>query len=148
MKENPNTIEKYKDIIYKKHPTSMKHPRMSMESRAAQFAPFAALTGHDASIRETARLTHRKLDISQEEQDKLNLKFQIVEDHMEKDFVFTFTFFVPDLRKDGGAYISKTDSVKKIDFNQGHIILNNNEILNIKDIVNITGEIFSKYNLD
>ena len=145
MKKQINVITKYEDILYLDHPTSLKHPRMSLENRAAQFAPFAALTGHDISIRETARLTDKKIELSPEEKDTLDWKFQIVEDNVGTNTIFTFTYFIADIKKDGGSYIQETGSIKKIDFNSGKITLTNKKELPIQNIIDISGDIFSNY---
>lgn len=148
MKSNPKTIKKYSDIIYREHPTSIKHPRMSMSARAAQFAPFAALTGYDAEIKETSRLTEREIQITEDQKEQLNLKFQIVEGAVGKNISFTFTIFLPDKKKDGGEYITKNGAVKKIDFNKGILILDSTETININSIVEINSPIFKSYGLE
>lgn len=104
---------RYDDIINLPHPTSANHPRMSLYDRAAQFSPFAALTGHDAAIKETARLTEQKIELSEDTISRLNEKLQIVADHLETEV--TITYFVPDERKSGGAYVSYTGIVRRID---------------------------------
>ena len=148
MDPNPKTIKKYSDIIYKEHPTSKNHPRMSMLNRAAQFAPFAALTGYDAEIKETSRITHREIQITEDQKEQLNLKFQIVEDSVGKNILFTFTIFVPDKKKDGGEYITLQGTVKKIDFNKGLITLNSTETIPINSIIEIKSPIFKTYGLE
>lgn len=148
MKDNPSTIEKYKDILYLKHPTSMKHPRMSMINRAAQFAPFAALTGYDAAIAETARLTDSKINLTEDQKDTLNMKFQILEDNVGKDVSFTVTYFVPDNKKDGGAYHCAEGFVKKIDFNKGYLTFANGNNIDIQAIVDIQSDLYKTYGLD
>lgn len=131
-----------------KHPTSMKHPRMSMENRAAQFAPFAALTGYDAKIAETARLTHREIQLTEDQKDALNLRFQILEDNLGKDVEFTLTYFVPDQHKSGGDYLTQSGTIKKIDFNKGILTFNTGHEIKISSIVEINSKIFKSYGLD
>ena len=121
MREEKSS-HRYDDIINLPHPTSEKHPRMSLYDRAAQFSPFAALTGHDAAIKETARLTDERWEIAEDTKEQLNETLQWIAENIDKDITVTFTYFVPDLRKSGGAYVTVTGSVKKID-EYGHKIL-------------------------
>ena len=90
----------YDDIIDLPHPTSVRHPRMPMADRAAQFSPFAALVGHGAAIRETARLTDRKIELTEEEKAVLDDKLCLL---LDTGGEAVFTYFLPDEKKDGGA---------------------------------------------
>ena len=105
MLEDNNNHE-YDDIIDLPHPTSRKHPRMSLHDRAAQFAPFAALTGHEAAIKETARLTDRKAELSDEMIAELNDQINIIRDNIGTDQIIAVTYFVPDEKKSGGEYMT------------------------------------------
>ena len=145
MKINPDTIEKYKDIIYEKRPTSLKHPPMSIEHRAAQFAPFAALTGHKEEINETARLTEKKIEFTEDQNEKLDEKFHMILDYVGKNKTFIFTLFIKDLKKDGGAYISKEGAIKKIDLVNKYLTLDNNDKIYFQNVVNIKSDIFSDF---
>lgn len=105
----------YDDIIDLPHPTSPKHPRMPMGDRAAQFSPFAALSGHSAAIAETARLTDRRIELEEDDLAELDRRLsQLVEQIREQPEV-TVTWFQPDARKDGGAYRVTTGRLKKVD---------------------------------
>ena len=95
----------YEDIINLPHHVSATRPQMSMIDRAAQFSPFAALTGYDAAIKETGRLTDEKIEMDEEALNILNMKFQILVDSLDDEPEVTFTYFKPDERKAGGAYI-------------------------------------------
>ena len=95
---------RYDDVINRQHPTSKKHPRMSNMNRAAQFAPFAALTGYEESIEESARLTDRKIELSEYEIEELNTRLYFIKEHIKDRPKVTITYFQPDGRKDGGAY--------------------------------------------
>lgn len=106
---------KYDDIINLPHHVSSTRPQMSMSDRAAQFSPFAALTGYDAAIKETGRLTDARIELDEEELKQLDAKFQILADHLNDDAKATITYFQPDDRKEGGAYRTITTSLKKID---------------------------------
>lgn len=109
----------YEDIIYLPHHVSTDRPRMSMTDRAAQFSPFAALTGYDAAIQETGRLTDRSVDLDVDGKGMLNEKLQLLLNHQAEQPEITVTYFVPDGRKSGGAYVAITGRVKKVDtYNQ------------------------------
>lgn len=105
----------YDDVINRQHPTSKKHPRMSRMNRAAQFAPFAALTGYEESIEETARLTDRRIELSEYEIEELNAKLNFIQEHIKERPEVTITYFRPDEKKEGGAYITITGKVRRID---------------------------------
>ena len=106
---------RYDDVINRQHPTSKKHPRMSRTNRAAQFAPFAALTGYEESIEETARLTDRRIELSEYEIEELNAKLNFIQEHIKERPKVTITYFQPDERKDGGTYFSINGKVRRID---------------------------------
>ena len=103
----------YEDIINLPYP--QKHPRMSNYARGAQFSPFAALTGFEAAIEETARLTERKIELDEGEKVLLNEKLRKIEEEIYARPEITVTYFRPDLRKVGGAYVQKRGRVKKLD---------------------------------
>ncbi len=105
----------YFEILSREHPTSKKHPRMSRMNRAAQFAPFAALTGYEESIEETARLTDRRIELSEYEIEELNAKLNFIQEHIKERPEITITYFQPDEIKEGGAYITVTGKVRRID---------------------------------
>ena len=129
--------DKYSDIINLKHHVSRKHPQMSMEARAAQFAPFAALTGFDEKVEETARQTSKKIELNEEEKTILDNKLQIILNKLKLRPVVTFTYFVKDLKKDGGKYVTVTGIVKKIDEYNSLIILEDNTQVPILDVISI-----------
>ena len=135
---------KYDDIINLPHHESKKHPRMSKEARAAQFAPFAALTGYDEVINETARLTSKRKEINEELKEILDAKLQIIHDKVLAKPRITFTYFVSDSKKDGGSYVTVTGKLIKIDEFSQKIILENRTEIPIPEIVDITGEIFKE----
>lgn len=105
----------YEDIIHLPHPESKKHPRMSLHDRAAQFSPFAALTGHSAAIDETARLTDRKLELNEERKADLDRKWQFLMEKMGEHPTIRLTYFIKDEKKEGGIYTTVEDKLKKID---------------------------------
>lgn len=112
---------RYDDIINLPHPDSPRHPRMPLRDRAAQFSPFAALTGHAEAIRETARLTQEQAEQSEETVSSLNRKLRILADNPGAEAAVTY--FVPDDRKSGGAYVTHTGRVKRIDEYGGNLIM-------------------------
>ena len=107
--------EDYSDIINLPHHVSKKHPQMPMEARAAQFAPFAALTGYDDVIHETARLTDKQVELEEYDNERLNRIFSEIMDSLEEHPVVTVSYFKPDEHKAGGAYVTVTGQLKKID---------------------------------
>lgn len=108
----------YEDIIYLSHHVSTKRPQMSLHDRAAQFAPFAALTGHEEAVKEAARLTDGKIELDENEIQLLDQKLQYLE-AQAKQPVIEITYFLPDQRKSGGAYVDVQGRLKRIDrYNQ------------------------------
>ena len=132
----------YDDIINHPRWNPKKHPRMSMESRNAQFAPFAALTGYEDAVKETARLTDRRIEIDEGLKEVINNKLQFALENKDLNPNITFTYFIPDVKKNGGKYIEKTGQIKKIDDIEGYIILKNKEKIKLDDIINVAGEIY------
>ena len=107
--------EDYSDIINLPHHVSHNHPQMPMMARAAQFAPFAALTGYDAVINETARLTDRQVELEEYDNERLNRMFAELMSILDNHPKITVSYFLPDERKAGGSYTTASGKVKKID---------------------------------
>ena len=124
------------------NPTSKKHPRMSLSDRAAQFSPFAALTGHEAAIKETARQTDEKLMLSDEVIAELNEKLNLISETIGMQQLVRITYFVPDNKKAGGAYISYSGCVKKIDEYEHTVVMEDKTVIPIEQISDIEGEMF------
>lgn len=132
--------EKYARIINAVHHQSAKHPRMSMVDRAAQFSSFAALTGHGDAIKEEARLVDKRVELNDEEIQDLNTKLLFICDNILSAPFVTVTYFVPDERKDGGAYIDFQCHIKKVDLNERTLTAQEGKrIIKIDDILKITG---------
>lgn len=128
----------YDDIINLEHHVSKKHPPMSLYARSAQFAPFAALTGYEDAVRETARETSQQIDIDDEIKAILDGKIQMLSEQIKKRPEVSITYFLHDLRKDGGAYITVEGVIKKIDtYNQNIVLVDKTEIP-INDIIDIS----------
>lgn len=131
----------YDDIIDLPHHISRRHPQMSLYNRAAQFAPFAALSGHDDAIEETARLTEARRELTQGERDILNRKLNWL---LQRDDnpVIKITYFQPDKRKSGGRYCTVTGTLKKIDDIEGKLLLRDGTSISFSDISDMDGEVF------
>ena len=123
----------YDDIIDLPHPTSERHPRMPMANRAAMFSPFAALSGYDDAVKETARLTDGKIELTEEEKANLDARLQL----LEPGIAASFTYFQPDSRKQGGAYVTASGEVKRIDGIAREIILMDGRRIPIDDILEV-----------
>ena len=137
----------YDDIINLKRPIS-KHPKMSLYQRSAQFAPFAALTGYEGQVKETARLTDRRIELDEEMKLILDLKIQVIKEMLSDNPEVEITYFIPDTRKDGGKYETTINNVKKIDSYNEHIIMQNNLKIEIKEIININSNIFKNISFE
>lgn len=138
-----NDPHRYDDILHIPRPVSANHPPMSMVSRAAQFSPFAALTGYEGEINEAKRLTDRQVFLDEDTINILDMKFQILMEHLDEHPVASFTYYVPDERKSGGAYITVSNSIKKFDSLTHSIIFTDNTSIAIKDITDITSDLFN-----
>lgn len=128
---------KYDDIINLPHHISKKHPQMTLEARAAQFAPFAALTGYDDEVKETARLTNRRIELDDEAKSILDNKIQIVLEQISQRPTVSITYFIPDTRKAGGEYVTITGIIKKVDSYNQVIVLENRTEIPINEIIDI-----------
>ena len=127
----------YDDIIHLSHPTSKNRPRMSIHDRAAQFSPFAALSGHAAAIAETARLTDRKLELDEDTKAELDRRQAILLEHISERPEITVTWFQPDERKEGGAYLTTTSRLKKIDEVYRALYLADGNRIPLDDVIEI-----------
>lgn len=133
---------RYDDIINLPHHVSKTRPQVSMHDRAAQFSAFAALSGYDDTVKETARLTDRKLELTEEEIAELNLKIQILKEYADtRPFVFV-EYFIPDKKKSGGSYVTVTGNFRRIDEYAGNMILTSGEEIHLSDIYSIEGDAF------
>ena len=128
------TEDNYEDIINLPHHVSETPPRMSMIDRAAQFSPFAALTGHEAALSETARLTDTRIELDDCEKEIINEKLIMISDGSR---TATVTYFRPDEIKFGGAYVDVTGTIKKMDSFSREIVMTNGERIPVDEILNI-----------
>ena len=129
--------DNYSDIINQPHHTSKTRKRMSQSNRAAQFAPFAALTGHDAAISEAARLTDKKIELNDKAQEILNTKLNLLKEHLKERPQITVTYFVPDTKKDGGAYVEYSGTIRGIDEIENTLIFTDRTTIKIEMVLDV-----------
>ena len=134
---------KYDEIMGLPHHVSKTRPQMPMSDRAAQFAPFAALTGYDAAIKETGRLTDERIELDVEALSALDMKYQLLMEALDEAPEVTITYFQPDERKAGGKYVSAVGAVKKIDDFERRITMQDGAKIPMDDVLSIEGELFS-----
>ena len=135
----------YDDIINLPHHISKKHPQMSLYARSAQFAPFAALTGYEEAVKETARETNERIDIEDELKSILDGKLQIILEQIKNHPEISITYFIADSKKNGGEYVTVTGLVKKVDLYNQYIDLIDYTEIPINEIIDISGDIFKVY---
>lgn len=111
--------------------------------RASQFAPFAALTGHDEAVKETARLTDKKIELDEYAKDELNRKLNYITEHIDDEQTFSITYFVTDNKKDGGRYDTTTDTVIKVKEHENTVVMSDKTEIPITDILMIESDVFS-----
>ena len=127
----------YDDIINLPHHQSKNHPHMSMHDRAAQFAPFAALTGYDDAVKEARRLTDSKPELDENQLEELDQKLADLMTRIEEHPEVTITYFEPDDNKDGGEYIAYDGRLSKIDYVRKALIFEDNKTVSLSDILKI-----------
>ncbi|WP_312832969.1 hypothetical protein [Sedimentibacter saalensis] len=132
----------YDDIINLPHHVSATRPHMSAIDRAAQFSPFAALTGYGDAIKETARLTGEKVELDEYMKDVLSVRLQIIVDQLKEHPEIAITYFQPDEKKNGGAYVTVIGRAKKIDEYERVVVMTDGTRIPIDEIASIDGQIF------
>ncbi len=146
-----NDEHKYDNIINLPHHVSVRHPQMPLIDRAAQFSPFAALTGHDAAIKETQRLTDEWMELNEDRKELLDEKLRIIRESLANGKggqglpEILFTYFQPDIKKSGGAYLTVQGKVRKIDEYAHQVLLEDGTTLIVEHIVDIEGDMFRMY---
>ena len=133
--------DRYNDIINLPHHQSKKRPHMSLYDRAAQFAPFSALTGHDDAIRETARLTDRKIELDDYDKMLLDNKMNFILNHISEQPEITVTYFIPDINKQGGMYLDFAGNINRFDTVDRMICFTDKTEIFVDDIIEIKSEI-------
>lgn len=136
-------IRSYDDIIDLPHHTSKTHPQMTIINRAAQFSPFAALTGYEEALGETGRITDARVTLEEDAKELLDEKLRMIQEGIKDHPEVTITFFLPDGKKAGGAYTSVTGRVKRIDGYEYNVVMCDGIKVPIKEITGIEGTIFS-----
>lgn len=137
-----NNEHRYDDIINEPHYQSATRPQMSNHDRASQFAPFAALTGYDDAVKETARITDTKIELEEYEIDALNERLNQIQEALDEQPEVSITYFIADKKKLGGSYTTVTGMVKKIDEFEQYVLMQNGLKIPIIDICEIDGEMF------
>lgn len=141
MKENDwQKQNQYDDMIDLPHPTSARHRRMSVLDRAAQFSPFAALTGYEAAVQETARLTEDWREPDESVLEQLDEQLKLLREHLAERPVVHITYFLPDEKKTGGRYVSVTGQVRKLDEYEHQIIFTDGTRIPVSEIVEMESE--------
>lgn len=135
---------RYDDIIHLPHFVSQNRKHMSLHDRAAQFAPFAALSGYDESIRETARLTDHEDELSESSLNELDMKLQIIRLHIKEQPLITLTYFIPDEHKEGGRYETVSFHVSSVDQLKRVMITADKQRISIDHISRIESELFEE----
>lgn len=128
---------KYDAIINLPHRQSSKRPHMSVHDRAAQFAPFAALTGYGEEVAETARLTDRQIELTEEQMELLNARLLLIKNHLDKRPSVQITFFIPDDKKTGGRYQEVSGVIRRIDSYKKTIEMEFGDSIPIDNIISI-----------
>lgn len=134
-------MSKYDDIINMPRHISKTRPQMSLYNRSAQFAPFAALTGYEERVKETARLTDTKIEIDDGLRNILNMKLNIISEHLKEKPEITITYFIKDNKKSGGKYSTLKCIIRRIDLVNQEIILYDRSVIKLDDIINISGDL-------
>ena len=129
----------YDDIIRLPHHVSQNHPQMPLRERAAQFAPFAALTGYESAVGETARLTAERRDLDAQEAEELNRRLAALIARLPERPEVTIEYFVPDERKAGGAYVTMTGVVRHISVPEKTLVMEDGAVIALEDIATISG---------
>lgn len=143
MNNRPPNNDPYRDILHLPHPVSRKHPPMPLSDRAAQFLPFAALTGYDDALLETARLTDEQIHLDESCQLEINKRLLLLLDSLGRHPTVTITCFQPDAKKSGGAYITVTGTLKKIDQYDNSVLLTDGSKIRIEDILELDSDLFN-----
>ena len=133
----------YEDIVNLPPHISKRHPQPTMLDRAARFAPFAAITGYEEMVLEEARVTEEWVDLSESVLESLNERLVILQEHLSEQPEITITYFEPDQRKAGGAYVAHTGNVKRIDLYEHLLVMADGKKIRIESVCKLDGEIFN-----
>lgn len=132
----------YDDIIHLPHHVSSTRPRMSAIDRASQFSPFAALTGYDTSIKESARLTDARIELDDSQKEEIGEKLRLVTRQLDAEI--KITYFLPDTKKTGGKYVLAAGAVKKVDEYERMIIMGDGKQIPIDEVIDVDCDVFGE----
>ena len=135
---------KYNDILRLPHHVSASRKPMSRLARAAQFAPFAALSGYDAEVQEAGRLTEPFIELDEYEKEALNARLQLLAQHLSEKRTVSAVYYQPDVRKEGGAYVTLTGIVKKICDYERRLILTDGTVIPLDSLIALEGDLFAE----
>ena len=138
----------YEDIVNLPPHISKRHPQPSMIDRAARFAPFAAITGYEEMVLEEARVTEERVDLDEGALSLLNEKLNMIREFLDEEPEVTITYFEPDKKKTGGAYITITGIVKRIDEFEHLVIMKDGAKIFIDSIYDLQSELFYSLGVD
>ena len=138
----------YEDIVDLPHHVSRKHPQPTVADRAARFAPFAAITGYEEMVLEEARITDDRIELDENSKAALNEKLNMILEFIDEQPEVSITYFEPDKRKAGGAYVTVTGTVKRIDEYEHLVIMTDGKKINIDEIYNLQSELFYSLGLE
>lgn len=136
----------YEDILHRSRPVSEKHPPMDRANRAAQFSPFAALTGYEDSIRETARLTGERIELDDGEKEQLDAKLAYLLQAAGERRI-RVTYFEPDPRKEGGSYVTLEGDFRKLDSVKNMLVLDGDREIPFSEVIDLSGDVFREYEM-
>ena len=138
----------YEDMVNLPPHISKKHPQPTMMDRAARFAPFAAITGYEEMVLEEARVTEERMDLDEGTLSMLNEKLNMIQEFLDEEPEVTITYFEPDKKKSGGAYVSITGIVKRIDEYEHFVIMTDGKKICIGDIFGLESDLFYSLGLE
>ena len=138
----------YEDIIGLPRPISKKHPQPPLEERAARFAPFSAITDYEEMVLEEARVTEERIELDECALALLNEKLNILQNNLSQSPEITVTYFAPDKKKAGGAYVNISGTVRQIDVYSKLLILENDKKIRIENIYKLDGDIFRSLGIE
>ena len=136
-REKGKDFQKYEDMMELPHHVSPVHPPMDVSERAAQFAPFAALTGYGDAVKERARLTKARPQLDEEEMEQINRKLLWLRGHLDQQPEIAVTYFLPDQTKEGGAWAEVYGKLKKIREGEGRLVMEDGRVIPIQDLIEI-----------
>ena len=146
IRKEEDDPQRYDDIINLPRHVSLSRPQMAVSDRAAQFSPVAALTGYESAVKETARLTDRRIELNEDEKETLDQKLLIIKECLKGQLKerpsVSVTYFVPDEKKEGGHYATVTGSIKQLSEYKNLLVLWDGTGIPLSDIADIDGEIF------